>query len=430
MDYNIETIKLDVTAFVGFQIKKQADVRKLHDILIENDIDVGFNTLRRLYQFLPYSQPRSKTLNSLSRFLGYRNYNQYQNSLFQNNNWSGWLATNRIELTDHLDTNEIEDLLALQSNPNYFQMLFAVIKAFNYRNRIDLLSILFSHESLFKPDDRFNSEGLKIAYFFLNSLHLKSKKEIESYYPLLKKGSVFKTQILDLFIDYRHLTGYYGQLTEERLKTESDPASILFCQLLLNYRLFLNGREDFKKVNFNPPINQLPSVLIGRYISYQIIYLHYKKGESIKRLFEKLLPKIINKDDVFIFIEIIPALLFIKDFEKIDVIINRNYENLFDHSPWNNYVHQCLYLIACSLSDLKKGDLKPAQTTMSIINLEKMEGTAYFEYTALFYHIAQYHIEKSTKNRPHKLNEVKDKYTALRRATGFKRFSTTFLKNY
>lgn len=97
---------------------------------------------------------------------------------------------------------------------------------------------------------------------------------------------------------------------------------------------------------------------------------------------------------------------------------------------WNNYVHQCLYLIACSLSDLKKGDLKPAQTTMSIINLEKMEGTAYFEYTALFYHIAQYHIEKSTKNRPHKLDEVKDKYTALRRATGFKRFSTTFLKNY
>ena len=53
------------------------------------------------------------------------------------------------------------------------------------------------------------------------------------------------------------------------------------------------------------------------------------------------------------------------------MIINRNYENLFDHSPWNNYVHQCLYLIACSLSDLKKGDLKPAQTTMSIINLEK-----------------------------------------------------------
>ena len=80
MEYMIKQLKQDINQKLGFEIRRQADVRYLHQaIVLENNFKIGFNTLRRFFGFLPAGAPQLQTLEVLAKFLGHASYSDFLN---------------------------------------------------------------------------------------------------------------------------------------------------------------------------------------------------------------------------------------------------------------------------------------------------------------------------------------------------------------
>ena len=63
MEYMIKQLKQDINQKLGFEIRRQADVRYLHQaIVLENNFKIGFNTLRRFFGFLVFGKMANKSM--------------------------------------------------------------------------------------------------------------------------------------------------------------------------------------------------------------------------------------------------------------------------------------------------------------------------------------------------------------------------------
>ena len=62
----------------GKPITQQRDINELkEEVFIETSNEIGFNTLRRGFGFLPSVKCSRKTLNILSNYIGFRSYNHF-----------------------------------------------------------------------------------------------------------------------------------------------------------------------------------------------------------------------------------------------------------------------------------------------------------------------------------------------------------------
>ena len=145
----IGQLKQEINQKLGFEIRRQADVRYLHQsIILENKLTIGFNTLRRFFGFLPERAPQLKTLEVLAQYLGYASYSDFLNFINKDQNWYHWTFVNDFENLETIDPAQIQQLIALKSQPDYVLFLSHIIKTFIRRNRIDLLKIIFSNPKL------------------------------------------------------------------------------------------------------------------------------------------------------------------------------------------------------------------------------------------------------------------------------------------
>ena len=101
----IKELKQEVNQKLGFEIRRQSDVRYLHQsIVLENNFSIGFNTLRRFFGFLPERAPQLQTLEVLSQFLGFRSYSDFLNYVNKDQNWFHWTFVNDFENLDSITT--------------------------------------------------------------------------------------------------------------------------------------------------------------------------------------------------------------------------------------------------------------------------------------------------------------------------------------
>ena len=76
---NYNQLRIDVEKQIGFRIKKISELKMAQEAIEwETKKKIGFNTLRRFFGFLKSTTPNSNTLNTLSVFVGYKNYSAYQ----------------------------------------------------------------------------------------------------------------------------------------------------------------------------------------------------------------------------------------------------------------------------------------------------------------------------------------------------------------
>ena len=146
----IRQLKQDISQKLGFEIRHQADVRYLHQsIVLENNFNIGFNTLRRFFGFLPSRTPQLQTLEVLAQFLGYGSYSDFLNIVNKDQNWFYWTFVNDFENLESIEPSQIQQLVVLKSHPDYVLFLSHIIKTFIRRNRIDLLKTIFSNSNIF-----------------------------------------------------------------------------------------------------------------------------------------------------------------------------------------------------------------------------------------------------------------------------------------
>ena len=103
MDSLIFKLKSEIDQKLGFKLKRQSDVKYLHQQITINVLrPIGFNTLRRFFGFLPSGAPQLKTLDTLCEFLGYKSFSNFSIFVDKDENWDRWTFVSDFENADSL----------------------------------------------------------------------------------------------------------------------------------------------------------------------------------------------------------------------------------------------------------------------------------------------------------------------------------------
>jgi len=422
-------LRLDIQKQFGGPLDKQSHLKLLvTNIESTTKKNIGFNTLRRFFGFLSYTSPNINTLNILSQYLGFSNYSTYQKIKNKDDDWFNWNQIIKIELSERITEDDIKWLQTQINTYDYHLKIASIFKTLIYRKKYQSLNT-FLDPRIFDFEE---PERLKIASnicLLFRSLDSITLKEI---LKIVSVNKTFRENTIHWFIDYSYYNGYYGEIIKEAKKQVlQDSHELLFYDLILNLDNYLSCKNNLEPIYLDRIKPDFFVVLKGRCYGYNLIYFKDKNDISNYEItWNKLINEIKNTKEIHLFtIEIFPALILIKDIEKTTYLINNFYEELLTVENWSGYAFQALILLVQSIQLINENKIKEATVSFEIISLSKFS-LSNIDYISLFYYIVEYKIGKSNNISIDKLKEIESKYVNIVNRTGFKRFTSKFLKEY
>lgn len=271
----IEYLKKLTEKNAGFSIQDRGDCQLLSELIIEKtDELISYNTLRRLFGLASYVKPSRNTLDTLSRFNGYKDYVHYLKINPYEAHWSD------KEKLYSLLQEDYESLLYFINELDHkseqaLDLMISLCRELVYLERQTLLEVVFN--SIFFSSRNFTySETLH----FGNSIGMlfKSHKLLDN--KLLMNTNFLKF-VFCIHVDYSNLNGYYGDWCLYVSKSTLDMQIKCFSLAVLEFKKYLNGLtvsyEYFSSINtldFHP-------ILIGRIFSVQLLSKKYDTNDVI-----------------------------------------------------------------------------------------------------------------------------------------------------
>ena len=427
MQDNYAQLLLDVQKKSNITVNKSRDLRFLKEEIEENsESGIGFNTLRRLFGFLEKTEPSISTLNILAVYLGFSSYSAYKNNINNYDDWYFQQNLQRIQSTNTVTKEDIETIrigLLNAANTVYFAYFFSY---FIERNNISTLEDIVR-----LIPDKYTSEtnGLKFATIVSLSLYRIDEKNAYNIYKRLIKYDNFRYNVPLLFIDYSNLHNKYSKILtiiKQQSKKEDD---ILFVELMRFYWKFYSSKE-YLHIEIKKPdkFDTFHPVLQGRYYSYLLL----KSEDSDSSIEKKIMfdcKKSIKKNSVyqisFLLEEIIPSLIFKKNFAFLNELVDAFYEEILEMDSWSSKTGHALSLIAMANLNIQKDNLAMAQINLNLVELEKVE-LSYSDYVSLFYYKTQLQITylRNAKDDNKKTKLILEKLIQI---TKFTKFNQTLI---
>jgi len=388
----------------------------LEKIEITTGEDIGFNTLRRFFGLLPSTKPRNKTWKILKQYLDLNGQNKDSIEINYLNQWKTINdlyilsnTSNEASIINHLNDISTDDRFPLIFGTFISQLISA--------GNVNLIKLIFKQENFFNLTTPRADFLAQIVFEIVKNIPNNESNE----YKAILQTYHFKEKILYRYIDYSSLNGFYGDLLNGIIP--QNPQETLFLECILGYKHYLknNKIKKIKKYSLNE-LEPFYPVLIGRYIGYQLL----SYPEETQKIIDKYIPTFTKSmQPHLLFVEVFPALIFLKDFRIIQSLIQKYYEPMYEMFHWNSYIPYNIYLITESLMYLYEGKSKRAKTLFSSIKIEYTLNSYYY-YVKLFYLILHYQLEKNRNKKESILNE----YHLIVKITGFKRFTTNFITHY
>jgi hypothetical protein len=417
----VKILKMSLEKKFGKPIKKEQDLHFLkQDIKDVINVEIGINTLRRFFGFMPFKFPRNTTIRKLVNYLGYKNSAVFLNNTNTDKSWDYWYRTNNILLSRNINQKDLQWLIASKNREDYFIYLSSILKEFLSNKNIDGLLQLFSNDELFAISD---SDVIKIATIVGQRLRNYSESDFKLLKPLVGSTN-FRKNILYLNVDYAHLNGYYGYLINYSKTLIQNDDEILFTNLLLNFHLYLSGKNSYLNLFHDKIPKNCHPVLYGRYWAYQLLYFEKTAFDEIYLEMMRKSNKMASKIEFFH--EIIPALILLNKINLVKAILVLHFEALFSITSWNQEYLKVGYIIGQAFVLLKEKKHKLAAVALGYIDFSKI----YFkqDYLKLFYLVCQYNINKQTNLVSQEA--LKEDYLHLVEKSGFYFFTEKFLENY
>ena len=417
----VKILKMSLEKKFGKPIKKEQDLHFLkQDIKDVINVEIGINTLRRFFGFMPFKFPRNTTIRKLVNYLGYKNSAVFLNNTNTDKSWDYWYRTNNILLSRNINQKDLQWLIASKNREDYFIYLSSILKEFLSNKNIDGLLQLFSNDELFAISD---SDVIKIATIVGQRLRNYSESDFKLLKPLVGSTN-FRKNILYLNVDYAHLNGYYGYLINYSKTLIQNDDEILFTNLLLNFHLYLSGKNSYLNLFHDKIPKNCHPVLYGRYWAYQLLYFEKTAFDEIYLEMMRKSNKIASKIEFFH--EIIPALILLNKINLVKAILVLHFEALLSITSWNQEYLKVGYIIGQAFVLLKEKKHKLAAVALGYIDFSKI----YFkqDYLKLFYLVCQYNINKQTNLVSQEA--LKEDYLHLVEKSGFYFFTEKFLENY
>ncbi|MFT6936635.1 MAG: hypothetical protein ACJA1N_000934 [Saprospiraceae bacterium] len=411
----IRLLKENIERKFGSKIDNVATLKRLLASINKNsDLELSYNTLRRLFDFLPSTKPNINTLNSLSQYLGFMDFHSFSNQ-FHFPNWETWLYVLRLKQQAQITTAVIP-ILNRQLNNKYFSLYFIDLAThfINQRNRNACL-ILFEVEI----DKITRSEQLKIC-LALGLILRKFYKKDENFIISLLNNGRFRRTVVYNFIDYSSFNIGYMELIEASILIEKEAEHLLFLNLLKSYAAFLNG-ESKEKLGLSKSYNLqgIYPIVQGRYYA-NLLYSSTVAEQQI--IFDQLLIHSEKANKSEFFFELIPTILLLKRLDWISILFSKYFKEIFEINEFNKLTHLVILQVAQALLYIKEKNYKSAANELKKVN-PYLAFDSYIDYIILFSLIAKYHLKEEPET-------AKEEYLKLVNKLGFKLFSLAFLENY
>jgi hypothetical protein len=418
MKYDYAQLLIDVQKKSNISVHSIKDLKMLK-VELESYIEkpIGFNTLRRLFGFLPTTNPSISTLNALSKYLGFSSFPNYKN---HQSNYSEWYFQQnllRLQSQNNISAEAIEEInIGLRDENNLVYLAYFI--AFQIeKNNINNLQTLFKHINVSSIS---HTQLHKLSTIVITSLINAPEDKAIALYTLLISNDIFRNNITLPYIDYVHLNSRYSKVLALIEIQAANSSDLLFVTLMKFYKHFYSEEKTDFIYKIEKP-NGFPnfySVLKGRYYACCIM----QSNQISNKLKKEIYAECLNIKISFFFEEIIPSLVIKSEYDFLMEIFDRYYEELLESDVWSTTTSNALYLIGLANINWKNNQISSAKVNLELINLEQVE-LGYYEYISLFYYLTKLKISYSEFD--HKENNINYKklYSLVER-TNFTKFLT------
>ena len=411
----IDILKKEIEKKIGKKVTNRGDCELVSNVILETlEEEISYSTIRRLYGLVNETKPNNKTLDTLSKFVGYKNYIHFS----QNYSYK-----QKIDLTDIIyktvSKNDSEKIINLviktkNSSEDFVSLIIILIRELWHNENHDLINRIFRLKAL-----NFNSfsyyEALKIG----NSIGLLIRKKSKIDLQLLNNIN-FLECVFIIFVDYSSLNKYYGDSLEIINKNNVREDITLFSTAVLEFKNFINNKV-FNPINVNATYKkQLHPILSSRILSLELLSADPKK--KLVKLNAYHTSHLIKGNITSHYYELFTTSILLKNTEIMFFLIskiNLKVEFYFQKTHLNSFYLMCLFYYKLT------GDVENETKFLKSFKLSECRDS-YKEFLTLILHVYLY----NNTNEKSKKRNIKAQYKILSKKLNYPYFSDAFLLNY
>jgi hypothetical protein len=411
----IDILKKEIEQKLAERVTNRGDCELVSNVILETlGLEISYSTIRRFYGLVNETKPNNKTLNTLAKFVGYKNYIHFS----QNYSYK-----KKIDLTDIIyktvSKNDSEKIINLviktkNSSEDFVSLIIILIRELWHNENHDLINRIFRLKAL-----NFNSfsyyEALKIG----NSIGLLIRKKSKIDLQLLNNIN-FLECVFIIFVDYSSLNNYYGDSLEIIKKNNIREDITLFSTAVLEFKNFINNKV-FNPINVNATYKkQLHPILSSRILSLELLSADPKKKLVILNAYHT--SHLIKGNITSHYYELFTTSILLKNTEIMFFLIskiNLKVEFYFQKTHLNSFYLMCLFYYKLT------GDVENETKFLKSFKLSECRDS-YKEFLTLILHVYLY----NNTNEKSKKRNIKAQYKILSKKLNYPYFSDDFLLNY
>lgn len=410
----LNILKKKTVERVGFKINNLGSAIQLSNIILEEkDEFISYNTIRRLYKIVKTNEnPSKKTLDIISRFNGYNNYNHFIKTFKYENKWK--LQNDIYEILNKMDLDLLIHFIRknLRAKEDHVSIVIQILRELFLQKRYNELYKALEIEELKIENLTYdevahigNGIGLLLRKIKLEDDVIKTLLQIKNYQDL----------VYTMFVDYANLNKYYLSHIKIFKTIKSTDYLISFTESLENLHCYLNLKKtkylDIKlKDNYHP-------ILKSRIIAQNILN---KNKNIIQKLEQYYLQQNNPKLPIEYFYELIISAMISQNFEVMKWIIKKVEKNIEE-----NYIYHIRhiqhYIIMKSFYFASIENKIQFKKNMKQFAIEAAS-TSYKEMLRVFILVSQYQFAHG-----HDKIELKKEYKKLSEKLGYALFDENYL---
>ena len=380
----IDILKTITQKKIGFKIKNYNDSIRLSDIIfMETGIELNYNTIRRFFGVVEPVKPSNFTLDALSRFNGYENYNDFLLNYSFKNQWR-----EDFKFFELLQKNEHEIILdyvtsRLHHRKSFLLRFVQLIRELILSKNFELVTKIFSLNQM--NPEKFIYDDIIYLGTCIGQLSEHFDLDQDNQKQLVLNENFQKLVIL-IYVDYKNLQGYYCKLISFIYENSNHSEIRGFCEGILNLDLYLSNKK--KNTFFKPKIeNQFHPILKSRIVAqtlFQPTLNHIKILENYSQKY--LLNK---KNNIDYFFEIIFNSIVTKNFQVMKWILDYLKEYSIS-KPFYKFEHYENFVLMKLLYFLKVNDRNSCEIWLESVSFENFN----FSYEVIlkqYVNIFKYH---------------------------------------
>jgi len=414
----IAILKKEIENKLDQKILNRGDCELLSNAILETiDIKISYNTIRRLFGLAANVKANKNTLNTLAKFIGYKNYIHFTQTYLQEEKHN--LSVLVFRAVYHADKAEIIKLVqnTKSSHEDFVSFIIILTRELLYNKEYSILNQVFELEEL-----AYENFSYSEVLFIGNSIGLLLRKQNLRAQAFINNTNFLRCVYLT-FVDYSNLNGYYADWTKIINKSKKTKELEIFTKAIQEFRNFLNiktVKDSFKELAFNTTLHP---ILCSRLLSVKIIANKYDDLEPILDKYYQIHSK--HKSKIFEYsFELFITAITTKNMALMRYIIDLIDLSKNQHLFFSEERKNLFYLMAMFYYKLTKNiSKKNKYMKLFILNTIRY---SYKDYIKLLHDVFLY---SEARTEPLK-KSIKNDYVQLNKKLKYPYFSESYLMNY